>query len=254
MNKIIFTLLCLSVFHINAQEKVTDTLESIATDRPDQTETPDVVPFKYFQMETGFNIESEEGELHFINPTILWKVGIFKSTELRLITDVSSQKDSTGKYKVGLAPIEIGFKTAICEEHKFRPKISFIAHMAIPYLSTKNQRTKYFAPNFRFTLEHTLKKNISLGYNVGMEWNGNSPYPSFIYTIVNGFDLTDKWYLYYEFFGDIPLKEISTHTFDAGIAYLIKDNMQVDLSAGMQVFPFAKGWYASLGYSVRLPH
>lgn len=251
MKKLLLIFSCCIIYSSKAQEK---TIEPIATDRPDQTETPEVVPFKYFQMENGFNVESEDGILKFVHPTILWKVGIFKSTELRVITDVSTQKDSIGKYKAGLAPIEIGFKTAICEEHKARPKISFIAHLAVPYLSTKNQRTKYFAPNFRFALEHTLKKNISLGYNVGMEWNGDSPYPSFIYTLANGYDLTDKWYLYYEVFGNIPLQEKSTHLFDAGVAYLIKNSMQLDLSAGFQLYPFVKGWYASLGYSIRLPH
>ena len=253
MKNVLFILCCSFLSLSNAQENAAESIEPIATDRPDQTETPEVLPFKYFQMETGFNVESENGELKFVHPTILWKVGIFRSTELRLITEISSIKDSIGKYKVGLAPIEIGFKTAICEEKKARPKISFLAHIAIPYLSTKNQRTKYFAPNFRFTLEHTLKRNISLGYNAGMEWSGDSPYPSFIYTIVNGFHVKEKWYLYYEFFGDIPIKDKSTHTFDAGIAYLIKKNMQIDLSAGFQLYPFVKGWYASIGYSFRVP-
>lgn len=251
----LFYFLTFSIFTsiLFAQEIAINNIEPFATDRPDQTETPSVVPFKYFQMETGFNIQSQNKEMSFVYPTILWKVGIFKSTELRVITDVSSIKDSIGKYKVGLAPIQIGFKTAICEEQKARPKISFIAHMEVPYLSTKNQRTKYFAPNFRFALEHTLKENISLGYNLGMDWNGDSPNPSFIYTLVNGFNLTDKWYMYYEFFGDIPIKEKSTHTFDAGVAYLIKNNMQIDVSGGFQLYPFVKGWYTSIGYSIRLP-
>lgn len=86
-----------------------------------------------------------------------------------------------------------------------------------------------------------------------MEWTGELPHPSFIYTIVNGFDVSEKVYLYYEFFGDIPIKKISTHTFDAGLAYLIKQNQQIDISAGFQLYPFVKGWYASLGYSFRIP-
>lgn len=228
-------------------------VETIETDRPDQTETPSVLPFKYFQFESGFNIESSEGDLEFVHPTILWKVGIFKSTELRVITDVVTLKDSTGKYRTGLSPIEIGFKTAICEERKARPKISFIAHLQVPYLSTKNLRSTYFAPNFRFTLQHTLKEKISLGYNVGMEWDGYSPNPIFIYTLVNGYGVSEHWYLYYEFFGNIPLHETSVHTFDAGVAYLIKKNLQLDLSGGVQLYPFLKGWYGSLGFSFRLP-
>lgn len=253
MKKLLLIFLCIISSYVYAQENLSGAEEPIATDRPDQTETPDVVPFKYFQMEMGFNIESQHKELSFVHPTILWKAGIFKSTEIRLITDISSFKDSTGKYRSGLSPVQIGFKTAICEEKKARPKISFIAHMAVPYISTKNQRTKYFAPNFRFTLEHTLKKNLILGYNVGMEWDGESSYPSFIYTIVNGVDITDKWYFYYEFFGDIPVDRKSTHTFDGGFAYLIKNNMQIDISGGFQLYPFVKGWYTSIGYSFRVP-
>lgn len=251
--KFLFIIVFIFQFNCTLAQELMAEMESIATDRPDQTETPAVLPFKFFQLETGFNIESQTNVYTFVHPTMLWKVGIFKSTELRLITEISTTKDTVDKYRTGLSPIEIGFKTAICEARKARPKISFIAHLAIPYLSTKNRRTAYFAPNFRFTLEHTLKKNISLGYNLGMEWTGESPHPSFIYTIVNGFDVSEKVYLYYEFFGDIPIKEISTHTFDAGLAYLIKQNQQIDISAGFQLYPFVKGWYASLGYSFRIP-
>lgn len=239
---------------IFAQESTLEQFESITTDRPDQTETPQVVSFKYFQVESGFNLLSQQKELSFVHPTVLWKVGILKSTELRLISESSTFKDSSEKYITGLAPIQIGFKTALCEERKARPKISFIAHLEIPYLSTKNLRTRYFAPNFRFALEHTLKENVSLGYNAGMEWDGHSPYPSFIYTIANGITITDCWYFYYELFGDFPVNTKSTHAFDGGFAYLIRKNMQFDLSGGFQLFPFNKGWYVSLGYSFRVPN
>lgn len=247
-----FHLIC--SFNIQAADSTWLNIEPISTDRPDQTESPSTLPFKFFQMEIGMNIESEEKELQFVLPTILWRVGIFKSTELRLTTDVISFKDNTQRYKVGLSPIGIGFKTAICEERKARPAIAFIGNMEIPYLSTKNVRTTYFAPSFKFAFEHSLPKNISLGYNGGMEWDGYSPHPTFIYTLVNGFSVKEKWYLYYEFFGGFPIKEKSTHSFDVGVAYGIKNNMQLDLSGGMQLYPFAKAWYASLGYSFRIPH
>ncbi|MDB5226326.1 MAG: hypothetical protein JWN78_519 [Bacteroidota bacterium] len=250
MRTLLFTLVLCGTLHASAQ----DSIDPIETDRPDQTESPSVVAVKHIQIETGFSAESAEGELRIFHPDILWRVGIFKTTELRVITTISSSKDSTGKFKAGIAPVEIGFKTVICKEYKARPKIAFLAHLAIPYLSSKNQRTKYFAPNFLFAMQHTIKEYIILSYNIGTNWDGISPDPIFIYTITNGFVVKKKWYFYYEFFGQIPLKMRSTHTFDAGLAYMIRKNMQVDLSAGIQLFPFAKGWYSSIGYSFRLPH
>ncbi len=53
--------------------------EKIETDRPDQTESPYTVPKKWFQSETGFNIENEkDGSKTFIHPTMLNKYGISK--------------------------------------------------------------------------------------------------------------------------------------------------------------------------------
>lgn len=53
----IFVLFCCLLIVAKGQEKAEENITSIATDRPDQTETPDVVPLRYFQMETGFNAE-----------------------------------------------------------------------------------------------------------------------------------------------------------------------------------------------------
>lgn len=227
--------------------------EPIETDRPDQTETPAIVPLKHFQLESGFNLESFDKQFSYVHPTLLWKAGILRSTEVRLITELITSQDSSGRWRTGLAPVQLGFKTAICEEKKGRPRISFIGHIAVPPFSSKSQRTKYVAPNFRFVLDHTLTDKISLGYNLGMEWDGISPQPAFIYTIANGYDLSGKWYFYYEFFGDFPVGERSNHAFDLGLAWLIRNHIQADVSGGFQLYPFVKSWYMALGLSIRLP-
>lgn len=252
--KTFFVGLCCVYFSVWSKPEIDTLIEPISTDRPDQSESSAAVPFKHFQMEFGMNIESTEKELQYVHPTILWRVGILKATELRLTTDVVSQKDTSGKYNVGLAPMSIGFKTNICTAHKARPSIGILSSIVIPYLSTKNVRTRYFAPAFRLAFDHDFKKDISLGYNAGIEWDGFSPQPAFIYTIVNGFGLKKNWSIYYEFYGSIPIHQKSTHNWDAGITYVIKNTMQVDVSGGFQLYPFAKGWFASIGYSFRIPN
>ncbi|MEX1202040.1 MAG: hypothetical protein WEA59_02260, partial [Ferruginibacter sp.] len=52
-------------------------LPPIQTDRPDQTESPFIVPKSHFQIECGFNFEKvNHQEKNLVYPTILWKYGI----------------------------------------------------------------------------------------------------------------------------------------------------------------------------------
>ncbi len=49
-------------------------MSPIQTDRPDQTETPAIVPVNHFQLESGFNYEQiNKGESKLVIPTLLWK-------------------------------------------------------------------------------------------------------------------------------------------------------------------------------------
>ncbi len=107
----------------------------------------------------------------------------------------------------GINPIKIGFKTRLFEEKGIIPLTSFIAHLVIPASGTKEFQTNYFAPSFRFTMQHTLTDKISLGYNLGAEWDGETPEPTFIYTLKTGFSLTEKIGAYVELYGFAPQKD-----------------------------------------------
>lgn len=59
--------------------------ERIETDRPDQTETPFLLPKKYFQAEFGFNGEAyANGVNQFLHPAALLKYGLSNRLELRV--------------------------------------------------------------------------------------------------------------------------------------------------------------------------
>ena len=85
-------------------------LPSIATDRPDQTECPFIVPTGFFQAENGFLSEKTSINRQFsAYPTILWKYGLSDHFELRLITEQISEKEGL-QTLTGFAPIKVGFK------------------------------------------------------------------------------------------------------------------------------------------------
>jgi Putative MetA-pathway of phenol degradation len=228
--------------------------EKIDTDRPDQTESVNTVPENYFQAEFGFNKENLFGRNYdLIHPTALFKYGL-KKFEFRLETTFRSSYEyviPNAKRITGIDPMEIGFKVRLWEEKKWIPKTSFIGSIGLPTLASKVFRADHVAPSFRFTMQNSLAKNVSLGYNLGAEWDGFGSSPAWFYTITTGFDLGEKWYAYIEVFGFISKNEQPQHSTDGGLAYYINNNIKIDISGGFGMSKATPKNYIALGFSFR---
>ena len=244
-----FALLCFVILFQNTS--FAQDLPSIQTDRPDQTECPFITPRHYFQLENGFSYEKSNGNSNeIVAPTILTRFGINNHFELRLITEFVIDKNNLEK-KEGINPVLVGFKTRLFEEKGLLPTTSFIGHIGIPNLASKDLKTLYYAPEFRFTMQHTISEKQSLSYNIGAEWNGETAEPTFIYTLTTGYSITDKIGAYVELYGFVPQIEKPDHRFDAGLTYLFNPNHQLDISGGFGLSKTAANYYLSLGYSFR---
>ncbi|HEX8269384.1 MAG TPA: transporter [Flavobacterium sp.] len=253
MRKQYFGLLFFFGFSANliAQETVPE-VEPIQTDRPDQTETPAIVPKGMFQVETGFSYERTNDKAKAISaPSVLWKYGVNENFELRLITEFSSHDMLDNKIS-GLNPILVGFKTKLSDEKGILPKTSFIGHLMIPNLASKELKAIYFASEFRFTMQHTLTKKMNIGYNLGAEWDGESAEPSFIYTLTIGRSFTDKLGAFVEVYGFAPQKHAADHRFDGGLTYVVTNNFMLDVSGGFGLTENAPDHFVSAGFSFRL--
>lgn len=228
------------------------TLEPIQVDRPDQTETPYLVPKDMFQLESGFSyIKNDDNNSTQYFPSALWKYSINDNFEMRLITELVNEEKSKNP-NTGLKPIQIGCKIKICEEKGIIPKTSFIGHLSIPNIASSKYKTDFFAPRFRFVMQHTLSDKFSLSYNLGSEWDGFSAEPTFIYTLTSGYSITDKLGSYIELFGFAPQNDKANHNFDGGITYLINNNFMLDLSSGFGITENAPNYYVALGFSFRI--
>jgi len=227
-------------------------LPSIQTDRPDQTECPFIVPKRYFQAEIGFAYErTDKQSSSYLLPSCLFKYGISDKTELRLITELESKKYSSKK-NTGLNPVTIGFKTNIVKEKGIIPTISFIGHLTLPHVASCENKSEFYAPAFRFTMQHTLTSKISFAYNLGAEWDGLSPEPTFIYTVTSGFSLSDKVGCFIEFYGFAPQRSAADHRFDGGFTFLINNNIQFDIAGGAGLSSNAADYFLGTGISFRL--
>jgi len=225
----------------------------IETDRPDQTESAAVVPKDHFQIECGFSYEKED--LQYSSsyyPSVLWKYGVNDKFELRLITELTTSKFLSST-TTGIGPVAVGFKTKLAEEKGIWPVVSFIGHIAIPEAASSEFKLKYYAPDFRFAMQHTLSENISVGYNLGAEWDGFSAEPVFIYSFVTAYSFTSVTAAYIEIYGFAPQYMKSDHRLDGGITFTIKPNLMLDLSGGFGITENAPEYYIGAGVSARFP-
>jgi hypothetical protein len=226
-------------------------LPSIQTDRPDQTECPFITPVNYFQFENGFVYEKVNStHKDIIAPTILVKLGINKHFELRLITEFVLENNNSVTNS-GINPILIGFKTQIFEEKGLLPTTSFIGHIGLSKLASKEFKTTYYNPEFRFTMQHTISKRQSLSYNLGAEWSGETPEPTFVYTLSSAYFFSEKIGGYIELYGFIPQIDKPDHRLGGGLTYLFNTNHQLDISGGFGLSKTAPHYYLSSGYSFR---
>lgn len=249
--------LCYSLLFISVIASAQDT-GRMETDRPDQTEAVYITKHNYLQAEFGFNIEKENKLSTLVLPTMLWKYGLGKKVELRLITEFISAETpllipSGNSFLSGLLPVQIGGKVALWEEKGLLPKTSLIAHIGIPKAGSKKFHTARWFPSFRFTMQNSITDNIALGYNLGAEWDGESSTPDWIYTFAPGFNIGKKWYGYAELYGSVRKYEAPAHNVAAGLACYFSDNTKIDFSGSYGLTANATDWYAAIGFSFRLP-
>jgi len=234
------------------------------TDRPDQTESAAVVPSKSVQFETGFVLENDrtntmELTSYTLNTTLV-RIGILKTLELRLGLEYMRQIEKNLVNDVtsidqGFSPLSAGFKIKIAEEQGWMPAMAFLAGITLPATGDKHYRPTYSVPSMRLAFAHTLTERLSLGYNLGAEWNSDEPIPSWFYSAALGFALFPKIGVFIESYGFLPEEgKLSEHLVDAGITYLLTPNFQLDLSAGAGVNPGAYDSFFGAGFSLRLPN
>ncbi len=242
---------------------------AIETDRPDQTETPSLVPQGNFQAEIGFVSEYDETDTilsnetvafrTFLYPTALLKYGVLPWLELRFIAEFGEKRAFKNDKQLdsiqrGFQPIAVGAKIALLEESGWRPKTSLIAHIVLPETGAEEFQIEKPEVNFRFTMQHSLPYDLSLSYNLGGEISTEPGIaPVWLYTLSLGIQIDEQWGLFGESYGFYSDNERAQNLLDAGITYKLFKNLQFDLSAGLGVSDPAPDSFVSAGVSFRLP-
>lgn len=229
--------------------------DKITTDRPDQTESPVLVAPGWIQIETGASVErvtvgrASVKDITF--NTTLVKFGITKQFELRLIQEYAARRGSDLESPTGFGPLAIGTKIFLAEEKGAWPAVSLIGHVHTR-TGSSDYRPSFVAPDLRFVFAHALSDRLALSYNFGGEWDGERAASTMIYTLSLGITLTDQLGFFIESYGFLPEDDRQDHRMDAGLTYLINNNIQLDLSSGLGLSSTSPDNFISGGISWRM--
>jgi len=241
----------------------------LVTDRPDQTESAETVPPGFVQVETGwvFTRNDAEGarlQSHEI-PGTLARIGALDWLEIRAGWGGYLREE----VKLGLAQstldggadAELGAKVILHRERDWLPQAALLAGVTLP-VGDEAFSSRRADPSFRFSLAHTLSERLALGYNVGMNWESaldgtgdRDTLSHYLYTLALGIGLTERLGTFVEVFGEVAgsAEGPPAHSFDAGFTYLLRPNLQLDLSSGVGLSATADDWFVGAGLSFRFP-
>lgn len=233
----------------------------LITDRPDQTESAAIVAKGKLQLESGFlyekdNTEWLEMENYIYNSTLL-RYGLTENTELRVGMEYRDQRfspESNSEFTfTGLSPLYTGLKVKVAEEQGLRPEIALLGSLTWPATADEDLKPQYLAPALRMSFAHTLSDHLSLGYNLGAEWDGHNPEASYFYSLALGIEVTEQLGAFLESYGSVYEDDKPRHKADAGFTYLVRNNFQLDVSGGIGLSDIAPDYFISFGLSYRIP-
>jgi len=236
----------------------------LITDRPDQTESSETVAPGYVQFEIGWTHSEDDEDMDVTSdafPETLVRLGVARHLELRFGFDgyIWEDADSAGREE-GFGDLQLGLKWKLWEESRWKPQTAILADTSVPS-GEDPLSSERFDPSIRLACSHTLAETLSLGYNLAGLWTSEEDAASdrdttasVAYSVVLGIALSEQAGAFVELFGQTPTAEGKpANSLDAGITYLVADNLQLDVLAGVALSETADDWFIGTGLVWRLP-
>lgn len=238
----------------------------VVTDRPDKTESTSIVPRGFAQLEGGWSLQTVDlvgASLHTHTvPGMLARVGVLDALEARVGFDgfqLTNQPAALGGD--GLEDLELGLKYRLATARGALPDIALIGAISVP-TGADGVSSERADPTVLLTASRPLSERVSVGSNLGASWattanasGGRITLLDLTYTLSFGFALSEQVGAFAETFGRVPANGgEAAHHLDGGLTFLVRDNLQFDVSLGRGVAGAgAADWLVGAGLAVRLP-
>jgi hypothetical protein len=252
-------LLLASALHpANAQKCGANAQSTIATDRPQITNSSIVVPCGSLQFEDGFEETSNGGRRGYDLPETSIRLGIASKTELRLaVPNYFYNDDTASAFANGFGDLVLGLKQQLGPAHGF--DVSLIPSLSLPSgaapISSHGYDAALQLPWSRSlgNTSRALSKNSTAAGQLAVMWPAESGRHNTTGQASVYFDrqLTAPWDAYVEYSGAFPQRGGPQHTIDFGTAYKPTPHQQLDLHCNFGLSAATPGHSVGFGYSFR---
>jgi len=220
--------------------------QSIVTDRPTQTTGPTSVDKGVFQLETGMQYSRDDGTTSGVVqlPINLFRLGLGKGFEIRLINGLSFRK-TFSKIEASFSNLQLGFKAQLLNKPEKKTQIGLIAH-GVMSTGADSWKSGQRGGVFSLAVNHQINDNNGLSYNLGYEIysfgsiDNNFMMRNVFFTLNYSHSMTERLGIFTEVYSaitdvdDFHEDQLSLN-FDAGLTWLLRDNLQLDYSFGFGI-------------------
>jgi hypothetical protein len=242
--------------------------EPLVTDRPDFTEASSTVGQGVTQIEAGYvyvkdNSEDGSHDGHAY-PDLLVRHGILQNwLELRVAWTYLSERETIGRVTTTndrSSDLYLGLKVGLTPQLDWLPEMALIPQMFVPVSSDPILGGGEVLPGINWVYSWELSDSLSMAgssqINRALDSETGAPFGLFAQSWVFGASLSDRIGSYAEWFALVPdgADSVRTqHYANGGFTYLVNNNIQLDLRAGVGLSDASDDFFAGSGIAIRLP-
>ena len=226
----------------------------LVTDRPDFTESSEVVGRGLFQLEAGASVEGDGRARSLALPAALLRLGVGDRAELRLGTDGFVSQHGAGLRASGAGDMEVGAKVRLFDQSVAGLDIAIIPAISLP-TGSDSQSSGGADPSVKVTWARTLPHDLGLTGNVNVAslTEGATRFRQQAFSVSLGRALFAGWGGFVETYGFSPMARGSDAGLivDGGITRPAGANLQFDVEAGRGLTADAPDWFFGVGMAIR---
>ncbi len=245
-----------------------DQMRELSTDRPDKTESPYTVDAGHFQLEMDLAnftaTDTDGGRVRAFNiAPINLKIGLLNQVDLQFVFDsylhVSTRvRGATPETTTpsGIGDFTTRLKINLWGDERGQTAFALLPFVKIP-TNTDGLGNNGVEGGLLLPLGVKLPADFDLGTEAGFSFYRNSfdssYHAEFIQSVTVGHAIAGKLSGYLEFFSNLSTERQSgwVATADAGLAYLVTENLQLDGGCNFGVTKAADDFNPFVGLTVR---